>query len=166
MRTRHLVGLISGVLILSVLLPVGLSIWLAHQQVETSFIEELDTFKSEGDTRGKTARMVSRALDEMRSQGRFSRPAASKRSGWPAPFLPHASAMPRLPAASTLTQKQPLSAMARAVRPPGRRLTPMRLGSWLKGLTHAQVATQSPSASLAVTRHSVVGVSSVATSLP
>ncbi|WP_171803692.1 hypothetical protein [Shigella flexneri] len=33
MRTRHLVGLISGVLILSVLLPVGLSIWLAHQQV-------------------------------------------------------------------------------------------------------------------------------------
>ncbi|MEH3853223.1 hypothetical protein POW63_11290, partial [Escherichia coli] len=41
MRTRHLVGLISGVLILSVLLPVGLSIWLAHQQVETSFIEEL-----------------------------------------------------------------------------------------------------------------------------
>ena len=40
------------------------------------------------------------------------------------------------------------------------------LGSWLKGLTHAQVATQSPSASLAVTRHSVVGVSSVATSLP
>ena len=42
-RTRHLVGLISGVLILSVLLPVGLSIWLAHQQVETSFIEELNT---------------------------------------------------------------------------------------------------------------------------
>ncbi len=39
MRTRHLVGLISGVLILSVLLPVGLSIWLAHQQVETSFIK-------------------------------------------------------------------------------------------------------------------------------
>ena len=45
-RTRHLVGLISGVLILSVLLPVGLSIWLAHQQVETSFIEELDTYSS------------------------------------------------------------------------------------------------------------------------
>lgn len=45
-RTRHLVGLISGVLILSVLLPVGLSIWLAHQQVETSFIEELNTYSS------------------------------------------------------------------------------------------------------------------------
>ncbi len=38
-RTRLLVGLILGVLILSVSLPVGLSIWLAHQQVETSFIE-------------------------------------------------------------------------------------------------------------------------------
>lgn len=46
MRTRHLVSLISGVLILSVLLPVGLSIWLAHQQLETSFIEELNTYSS------------------------------------------------------------------------------------------------------------------------
>lgn len=45
-RTRHLVSLISGVLILSVLLPVGLSIWLAHQQVQTSFIEELNTYSS------------------------------------------------------------------------------------------------------------------------
>lgn len=46
MRTRHLVSLISGVLILSVLLPVGLSIWLAHQQVEASFVEELNTYSS------------------------------------------------------------------------------------------------------------------------
>ncbi|MCI5820898.1 MAG: PhoH family protein [Elusimicrobia bacterium] len=40
--------------------------------IPMAVIEELDTFKSEGDTRGKNARMVSRALDEMRSQGRLN----------------------------------------------------------------------------------------------
>ncbi|POT58372.1 hypothetical protein C3432_10800 [Citrobacter amalonaticus] len=46
MTTRHLISLVTGVLILSVLVPVGLSIWLAHRQVEKSFIEELDTYAS------------------------------------------------------------------------------------------------------------------------
>lgn len=35
-------------------------------------IEELDSFKSEADTRGKNARMVSRALDELRKLGRLN----------------------------------------------------------------------------------------------
>ena len=35
-------------------------------------IEELDTFKNEADTRGKNARMVSRTLDEMRTQGKLN----------------------------------------------------------------------------------------------
>ncbi|EFQ0565592.1 cyclic-guanylate-specific phosphodiesterase PdeB, partial [Shigella flexneri] len=66
MRTRHLVGLISGVLILSVLLPVGLSIWLAHQQVETSFIEELDTYSSHVAIRAnKVATQGKDALQEL-----------------------------------------------------------------------------------------------------
>lgn len=65
-RTRHLVGLISGVLILSVLLPVGLSIWLAHQQVETSFIEELDTYSSRVAIRAnKVATQGKDALQEL-----------------------------------------------------------------------------------------------------
>ncbi len=34
MTTRHLVSLVTGVLILSVLFPIGLSLWLAHRQVE------------------------------------------------------------------------------------------------------------------------------------
>ena len=46
MRTRHLVSLVTGVLILSVLLPVGLSVWIAHRQVEKKFIEELDTYSA------------------------------------------------------------------------------------------------------------------------
>ena len=65
-RTRHLVGLISGVLILSVLLPVGLSIWLAHQQVETSFIEELNTYSSRVAIRAnKVATQGKDALQEL-----------------------------------------------------------------------------------------------------
>ena len=35
-------------------------------------IEELDTFKSEGDSRGKSARMVSRELDALRAKGRLN----------------------------------------------------------------------------------------------
>lgn len=66
MRTRHLVSLISGVLILSVLLPVGLSIWLAHQQVETSFIEELNTYSSRVAIRAnKVATQGKDALQEL-----------------------------------------------------------------------------------------------------
>jgi len=40
--------------------------------IPMAVIEELDAFKSEGDTRGKNARMVSRALDEMRKLGRLN----------------------------------------------------------------------------------------------
>lgn len=46
MTTRHLVSLVTGVLILSVLAPVGLSLWLAHRQVEKKFIEELNVYSS------------------------------------------------------------------------------------------------------------------------
>ena len=35
-------------------------------------IEELDMFKSEGDSRGKSARMVSRELDALRAKGRLN----------------------------------------------------------------------------------------------
>ncbi len=35
-------------------------------------IEELDRFKSEGDSRGKSARMMSRSLDALREQGRLN----------------------------------------------------------------------------------------------
>ena len=59
MRTRHLVSLVTGVLILAVLVPVGLSIWLAHRQVEKKFIEELDTYSSRVSER--TERVVTQA---------------------------------------------------------------------------------------------------------
>ncbi|MBQ8032572.1 MAG: PhoH family protein, partial [Elusimicrobiaceae bacterium] len=40
--------------------------------IPMAVIEELDAFKTEGDTRGKNARMVSRMLDEMRKKGRLN----------------------------------------------------------------------------------------------
>lgn len=46
MTTRHLIGLVTGILVLSILVPVCLSLWLAHRQVETKFIDELDSFST------------------------------------------------------------------------------------------------------------------------
>ena len=40
--------------------------------IPMAVIEELDAFKNESDTRGKNARMVSRELDKMRSQGKLN----------------------------------------------------------------------------------------------
>ncbi|WP_318392388.1 EAL domain-containing protein [Enterobacter sp.] len=44
MTNRRLVKVITGVLILAVLLPVILSIWLAHYQAQEIFTEELDDY--------------------------------------------------------------------------------------------------------------------------
>ncbi|MDF8767116.1 CSS-motif domain-containing protein, partial [Escherichia coli] len=83
MRTRHLVGLISGVLILSVLLPVGLSIWLAHQQVETSFIEELDTYSSRVAIRAN--KVATQGKDALQELERWQGAACSE--AWICPYI-------------------------------------------------------------------------------
>jgi sensor c-di-GMP phosphodiesterase-like protein len=44
MTTRHLVSLVTGVLILAIILPISLSIWLAAQQAKSSFIVNWMTF--------------------------------------------------------------------------------------------------------------------------
>lgn len=49
--------------------------------IPMAVIEELDNFKSEGDTRGKNARMVSRALDEMRKLGRLNEGVKLEKGG-------------------------------------------------------------------------------------
>ena len=49
--------------------------------IPMAVIEELDSFKSEGDTRGKNARMVSRALDEMRTLGHLNEGVSLKEGG-------------------------------------------------------------------------------------
>ena len=42
MKTRHLVSLVTGILIFSVLVPICLSIWLAHRQAEEKFVDAMD----------------------------------------------------------------------------------------------------------------------------
>ncbi|KFC08763.1 YlaB family protein [Trabulsiella guamensis ATCC 49490] len=44
MATRHLVSLVTGVLILSVFVPILLSVWLANRQAHDDFIKELDSY--------------------------------------------------------------------------------------------------------------------------
>ena len=46
MKTRHLVSLVTGILIFSVLVPICLSIWLAHRQAEDKFVDVLDSYAS------------------------------------------------------------------------------------------------------------------------
>lgn len=46
MNTRHLVSLVTGILIFSVLVPICLSIWLAHRQAEEKFVDALDNYAS------------------------------------------------------------------------------------------------------------------------
>ncbi|MRS15656.1 EAL domain-containing protein [Enterobacteriaceae bacterium RIT691] len=44
MTSKKMVGLVVGVLILSVFLPVTLSVWLAHYQAEKEFTDDLDAY--------------------------------------------------------------------------------------------------------------------------
>lgn len=46
MTTRYLVSLVTGILIFSVLLPICLSVWLAHRQAEEKFISEQENLSS------------------------------------------------------------------------------------------------------------------------
>lgn len=41
MRTRHLMALFTGVLILAIILPISLSIWQAARQAKMQFYREL-----------------------------------------------------------------------------------------------------------------------------
>lgn len=76
MRTRHLVSLVTGVLIFSVLVPVCLSIWLAHRQAEEKFVDALDSYAS---------RVRSVPTESLRKQNRRSR---TYRHSTPRPALP------------------------------------------------------------------------------
>lgn len=46
MTTRHLIGLITGVLIMAILLPILLSIWLAQREAHRQFITEQENYAS------------------------------------------------------------------------------------------------------------------------
>lgn len=66
MTTRHLVGLITGVLILAILLPILLSIWLAQRETHKQFIAEQEAYASRVLIRtGQVMNQVKSALKQM-----------------------------------------------------------------------------------------------------
>ncbi len=46
MRTRHLMAVFTGVLILAIILPISLSIWQAARQAKMQFYRELDDYSN------------------------------------------------------------------------------------------------------------------------
>lgn len=46
MTTRHLVSLVTGVLIMAIFLPIVLSIWLAHREADIQFRDEQELYAS------------------------------------------------------------------------------------------------------------------------
>jgi sensor c-di-GMP phosphodiesterase-like protein len=69
MRTRHLVSLVTGILIFSVLVPICLSIWLAHRQAEDKFVDALDNYASRVLVRSD--RVVDQAKEALTQLQRF-----------------------------------------------------------------------------------------------
>ncbi|MCG0458860.1 EAL domain-containing protein [Enterobacter cloacae complex sp. ECC445] len=63
MKTLHLVSLVTGVLIFSVLVPICLSIWLAHRQAEDDFVDALENYASRVQIR--TDRVVAQAKEAL-----------------------------------------------------------------------------------------------------
>lgn len=73
MTTRHLIGVITGVLIMAIFLPILLSIWLAQREAHHQFLDEQESYASRVYLR--TAQVMSqvkgalREMDAMRSPG-------------------------------------------------------------------------------------------------
>jgi len=65
MKSRHLISLVTGVLIFSVLVPICLSVWLAHRQAEEKFVDSLDNYASRVLIR--TDKVVGQAKDALTS---------------------------------------------------------------------------------------------------
>jgi len=66
-----------------------------HVVVPIAVIEELDTFKTHGDERGKNARMISRRLDELRQKGSLSKGVKLDGGGTVSIALEPENALPR-----------------------------------------------------------------------
>lgn len=68
MTTRHLVSVVTCVLVIAVLVPVCLSVWLAHRNAEDKFVEDLNDYSARVQIR--TDRVITQAksaLTEMQS---------------------------------------------------------------------------------------------------
>lgn len=68
MTTRHLVSVVTCVLIIAVLVPVCLSVWLAHRNAEDKFVDDLSDYSSRVQIRtDKVITQAKSALNEMKA---------------------------------------------------------------------------------------------------
>jgi len=68
MTTRHLVSVVTCVLIIAVLVPVCLSVWLAHRNAEDKFVDDLNDYSSRVQIRtDKVVTQAKSALNEMQA---------------------------------------------------------------------------------------------------
>ena len=76
MTTRHLVGLITGVLILAILLPILLSIWLAQRETHKQFIAEQEAYASRVLIR--TGQVMNQVKSALKQRDALKNPGCSK----------------------------------------------------------------------------------------
>ena len=69
MTTRHLVSVVTCMLVISVLIPVCLSVWLAHRHAQEQFIEDLDNYSSRVQIR--TDKVISQAKSALAEMQKF-----------------------------------------------------------------------------------------------
>lgn len=73
MTTRHLVGLITGMLIMVIFVPILLSIWLAQREAHRQFINEQETYASRVLMRAEQvmgqAKRALKQMDDMKVEG-------------------------------------------------------------------------------------------------
>ncbi|MGP3590177.1 EAL domain-containing protein [Vagococcus sp. WN89Y] len=70
MTNRRLVSLVTGVLVLAIFLPVGLSIWFTHRQAEETFMQALYTYS---DLVGmRTQRVINQSKGALRQLERWN----------------------------------------------------------------------------------------------
>jgi sensor c-di-GMP phosphodiesterase-like protein len=74
--TRHLVSLVTAVLVLSVFLPILLSVWLANRQANEDFIQELDSYTAR--VLMRTNLVTQQAKEALVQANKFTGPACSK----------------------------------------------------------------------------------------
>ncbi len=70
MTTRHLVSVVTCVLIIAVLVPVCLSVWLAHRNAEDKFVDDLNSYSSRVQIR--TDRVISQAESALKEMLAFN----------------------------------------------------------------------------------------------
>ena len=75
MTTRHLVGLVTSVLIMAIFLPILLSIWLAHREADAQFRDEQELYASR--VMARTMQVLNQAEEALKQIDASKNPGCS-----------------------------------------------------------------------------------------